>query len=75
MSFDNGFRGRLGMAHKPALDKMSPAQIRVVCEHLLYTMETKQRESLMKAFPGLYLMLETDAQTSTLFRFQESLTA
>jgi hypothetical protein len=47
-------RTLLGKAHHPELDSMSPAQIRVVCEHLLYTMEISQRRKLMAAFPGLY---------------------
>lgn len=44
----------LGKAHKSSLDNMSPSQMRVVLEHLLYTMEFKQRRNLMETYPGLY---------------------
>jgi hypothetical protein len=40
--------------HKESLDNMTPSQIRVVLEHLLSTMEIKQRKNLMNTFPGLY---------------------
>lgn len=43
--------------HKNSLDNMSPSQIRVVLEHLLGTMEIKQRKNLMNTFPGLYKMI------------------
>jgi hypothetical protein len=55
-------RKLLGNAHRPALDDMSPSQIRVVCEHLLYTMDGEQRRSLMAAFPGLYAMVFPDRE-------------
>lgn len=47
----------LGKAHKSSLDNMSPSQMRMVLEHLLYTMEIKQRKDLMETFPGLYKMI------------------
>lgn len=47
----------LGKAHNPNIDNMSVAQMRVVLEHLLYTMEIDQRRNLMNTFPGLYKML------------------
>jgi hypothetical protein len=53
-------RSILGKEHKPSLDNMTPSQIRVVLEHLLSTMEIKQRRDLMEAFPGLYKMVYTD---------------
>jgi hypothetical protein len=53
-------RNLLGKAHKPSLDAMSNAQIRVVCEHLLFTMQTEQRRDLIEAFPGLYKMVFPD---------------
>jgi len=43
-------------AHKPELDNMSPAQIRVLCEELLYTMDTEQRRKIMGRLPGIYHM-------------------
>ena len=43
--------------HKSSLDNMSPSQIRVVLEHLLSTMEIKQRKNLMETFPGLYKLI------------------
>ena len=46
-----------GKAHRPTLDNLSPAQMRVVLEELLFTMETKQREDFMGTFPGLYKMI------------------
>ena len=46
--------------HKNSLDNMSPSQIRVVLEHLLATMEIKQRRNLMNTFPGLYKMIYTE---------------
>ena len=49
--------GMLGKAHKSSLDNMSVAQMRVVLEHLLFTMEFKQRKNLMSTFPGLYKMI------------------
>ncbi len=49
--------GMLGKAHKSSLDNMSVAQMRVVLEHLLFTMEFKQRKNLMECFPGLYKMI------------------
>jgi len=59
-------RTLLGKAHHPAMDSMSPAQIRVVCEHLLYTMEIGQRRKLMAAFPGLYKTLFPDSGVKVL---------
>lgn len=50
-------RDLLGKAHNPNIDNMSVAQMRVVLEHLLYTMEIKQRLNLMDSFPGLYSMI------------------
>ena len=53
-------RSVLGKEHKPSLYNMTPSQIRVVLEHLLSTMEIKQRRDLMEAFPGLYKMVYPD---------------
>jgi hypothetical protein len=50
-------RDLLGKAHNSNIDNMSVAQMRVVLEHLLYTMEIKQRRNLMDSFPGLYNMI------------------
>lgn len=44
-------------AHKPELDNMTPAQIRVLCEELLYTMDIDQREKIALKLPGLYKMV------------------
>lgn len=44
-------------AHKPELDNLTTAQIRVLCEELLYTMDYEQRAKISSKFPGLYLMV------------------
>jgi len=44
-------------AHKPEMDKMTPAQIRALCEELLYTMDIEQREKIKATLPGLYAMV------------------
>jgi hypothetical protein len=44
-------------AHKPQLDQMTPAEIRVICEYLLYTMDIEQRTKLKNTYPGLYQKL------------------
>lgn len=62
-----------GNAHKPELDNMTPAQIRVVCEQLLYTMDYEQRHKFMGTFPGLYLMLYPDSGPALVEVFQEQL--
>jgi len=62
-----------GKAHKPEMDQLSPAQIRVVCEQLLYTMDTEQRRKLMGTFPGLYLMLYPGSGPATVEVFREQL--
>lgn len=46
--------------HKSALDHLSPAEIRVVCEQLLYTMGPEQRAKLMSTYPGIYCHLYPD---------------
>ena len=43
--------------HKPELDDMTPAQIRVLCEELLYTMDCTQRIKVAKVIPGIYKMV------------------
>lgn len=47
----------VGKSHNSNIDNMSVAQMRVVLEYLLYTMEIKQRKDLMNTFPGLYKMI------------------
>lgn len=47
----------LSQSHKNSLDNMSPSQIRVVLEYLLYIMPIEQRKDLMATFPGLYKMI------------------
>lgn len=47
-------------SHKPALDKFSPAMIRVLAEFLLYTMDIEQRTKLKDTYPGLYSILEPE---------------
>lgn len=54
----------LGKAHNSNIDNMSVAQMRVVLEHLLYTMEIKQRKDLMSNFPGLYRMIYPGVEIS-----------
>jgi hypothetical protein len=49
-------------AHKPELDQFTPAEIRVVCEQLLYTMDSEQRVKFMQTHPGLYLKLYPGAK-------------
>jgi hypothetical protein len=44
-------------AHKPQLDEMTPAQIRVLCEELLYTMDAEQRLKVKAKLPGIYAMV------------------
>jgi len=46
--------------HKPELDSLTPSEIRVVLEQMLWTMEIKQRENLQKAYPGLYKAIYPD---------------
>lgn len=46
-----------GGAHKPELDNMTPAMIRVLCEELLYTMDCDQRWKIAKKIPGIYKMV------------------
>jgi len=43
--------------HKPELDEMSPSQIRVLCEQLLYTMDIEQRIKVSTEIPGIYKMV------------------
>lgn len=43
--------------HKSSLDNMTPSEIRVVLEHLLATMDIKQRRDLINTYPGLYLKI------------------
>ena len=45
-------------AHKPQLDEMTPAEIRVICEQLLYTMDIEQRIKFRETYPGLYAKIE-----------------
>jgi len=47
-------------AHKPALDKLTPSQTRVLCEEFFYTMGHKQRYAIAAKFPGLYKMVFGD---------------
>jgi hypothetical protein len=61
-----------GNAHKPELDQLSPAQIRVVCEQLLYTMDADQRGKLMETFPGLYLLIYPGTKDATIQKFAAS---
>jgi hypothetical protein len=43
--------------HRPTLDSLSPAQIRVVLERLLMTMQSEARRDFMEKLPGLYCMV------------------
>lgn len=52
--------------HKSSLDNMSHSQIRVVLEHLLMTMDIKQRNKFMSTFPGLYNMIYPDVSNHCL---------
>jgi len=42
------------MLHKPELDELTPAEMRVIAEYLLYTMEIPQRRKFSLEYPGLY---------------------
>lgn len=53
----------LGTAHNPNIDNMTVSQMRVVLEHLLYTMGINQRNDLKETFPGLYRMIYPDSIT------------
>jgi len=44
-------------AHKPELDEITPAMIRVVAEFLLYTMHIEQRTKLIAELPGIYKLI------------------
>lgn len=44
-------------AHRPELDNMTPAMIRVLCEELLYTMDYEQRRKIATKLPGIYKMV------------------
>lgn len=54
--------------HKPTLDTMTPAQHRVVLEHLLYTMNQEQRLNLIRTLPGLYMQIFPDCPKETVAR-------
>jgi len=45
------------MEHKPELDDMTTAQMRVVLEFLLFNMGCDLRGKLMGSLPGLYLRI------------------
>lgn len=60
-----------GKAHKPELDQLSPAQIRVVCEQLLYTMDHNQRSKFMVTFPGLYILIFPGTEQAVIERFKD----
>jgi hypothetical protein len=47
----------LSGSHKPSLDRMTPAMIRVVAEYLLYIMDTEQRRKFMNDLPGIYKII------------------
>jgi len=51
-------------AHKPQLDEMTPAEIRVICEQLLYTMDIEQRIKFLETYPGLYAKIEPPKDSS-----------
>ena len=72
MASNNKLKSHPGNAHKPELDKMSPAQIRVVCEQLLYTMDTDQRHKFMATFPGLYCLIFPGHEDTTIKIFSEA---
>lgn len=57
--------------HQPELDNFTPAQIRVVCEQLLFTMDYAQREKFMATFPGLYVKLYPGTIESAISKFTE----
>jgi hypothetical protein len=40
--------------HRPELDDFTPAEMRVLLEQMLYTMEHGQREKLKAAHPAMY---------------------
>lgn len=46
--------------HKPELDNMTPAMIRVVAEFLLYKMDTDLRRKFIDELPGIYNLIYPD---------------
>lgn len=52
--------------HHPELDEFTPAQVRVLAEALLYTMDIEQRRKLMRRLPGIYLMLFPSARSNVI---------
>lgn len=60
-------------SHNPNIDKMTPAEIRVLAEYLLYTMDYEQRTKLMKEHPGLYGKIFPDHYKAALQVALESL--
>lgn len=55
--------------HRPELDNFTPAEIRVLAEHLLYTMGPEARGTLMEAYPTLYIRLFPSADRACLEKF------
>lgn len=51
----------ISLSHRPELDKMTPAMIRVVAEFLLYTMQTEQRITFIDTLPGIYKIIYPDS--------------
>ena len=58
--------------HKSSLDNMSHSQIRVVLEHLLMTMDIKQRTKFMSTFPGLYGMIYPNVSNNSTTEYDNS---
>ena len=60
-------------AHKPELDNLTPAQTRVLCEELFYTMDCEQRFKIAVKLPGLYQMVFGDLPDSVKTHFADQL--
>jgi len=58
--------------HKPQLDDFTPAEIRVLAEQLLHTMDMETRGMLMEAYPSLYVRLYPTAANVCAERFARS---
>lgn len=58
-------KSNLVHSHKPEMDNMSPAMIRVVAEFLLYTMAIEQRRQFMDTLPGFYKVLYPEVELKT----------
>lgn len=55
--------------HKKELDDFTPAEMRVVTELLLHTMDYVQRMKFMQRLPGLYVKIYPGTETRCIEEF------